>query len=145
MAARAPARVRFTGRVGDIELARLLSHCRALVHPQEEDFGLTAVEAQAAGRPVIALAAGGAMDTVRPALTVRADLSLHDHADPQATGVHFERQRVDSLMRAVRAFEANEARFESKRIRDHAERFSPERFLDGLEIEIERTLSAGAR
>ena len=58
----APPNVEFRGRVSDSELADLFARCRALVHPQHEDFGICAVEAQAAGRPVIAYAEGGARE-----------------------------------------------------------------------------------
>ena len=54
----------FLGRVGDEALAGLFAHARAIVVPSREEFGITAVEAQAAGRPVIAAAAGGALETV---------------------------------------------------------------------------------
>ncbi len=56
--------VTFTGRIGDTEVARRLSGCRALVVTAVEEFGIAAVEAQAAGRPVIAAGAGGALETV---------------------------------------------------------------------------------
>jgi glycosyltransferase involved in cell wall biosynthesis len=56
--------VRFTGRVSDQEASRLLSRCRALVVTAREEFGIAAVEAQAAGRPVIARAAGGLLENV---------------------------------------------------------------------------------
>ena len=56
--------VTFTGRIGDTEVARRLGGCRALVVTAVEEFGIAAVEAQAAGRPVIAAAAGGALETV---------------------------------------------------------------------------------
>jgi glycosyltransferase involved in cell wall biosynthesis len=110
------------------------------VHPQEEDFGIAAVEAQAAGRPVIALGAGGALDTVRPGLRILASGATLDLDDAGATGVLFETQDVPSLMQAVLAFEADSQRFDSKRIRDHAERFSDERFLRELQTEIGLTL-----
>ena len=63
---RAPPNVSFLGRVSDAELAELYARCRALIYPQEEDFGIVAVEAQAAGAPVIAFGRGGATDTVVP-------------------------------------------------------------------------------
>jgi len=66
LARQAPPNVRFLGRVSEAELADLYARCRALLYPQEEDFGIVAVEAQAAGRPVIALGRGGACDTVVP-------------------------------------------------------------------------------
>ncbi len=57
-------RISFLGRVTDAEVADLLSRCRAFLLPGEEDFGITAVEAQAAGAPVIAYGKGGALETV---------------------------------------------------------------------------------
>jgi len=56
--------IQFVGRVPDPEAARLLARCRALVVTAVEEFGLAAVEAQAAGRPVIGIGAGGALETV---------------------------------------------------------------------------------
>ena len=56
--------VEFLGRVPDAERVRLLQRCTALIVPGSEDFGLTALEAQAAGRPVIAYGAGGSLETV---------------------------------------------------------------------------------
>jgi glycosyltransferase involved in cell wall biosynthesis len=61
--------VRFLGRVDDERVAQLLSGCRALVVTATEEFGIAAVEAQAAGRPVIGRAAGGAVETVRDGVT----------------------------------------------------------------------------
>ncbi len=61
--------VRFAGRVNDAEAARLLSGCRALVVTGPEEFGIAAVEAQAAGRPVIARAAGGLLENVVDGVT----------------------------------------------------------------------------
>lgn len=56
--------ITFTGRVTDAKLAELYARARAFIFPQEEDFGITAVEAQAAGRPVIAYGRGGALESV---------------------------------------------------------------------------------
>ena len=61
----------FLGRVGDRELAELYAQARAVIVPSMEEFGITAVEAQAAGRPVIAAAAGGALETVLDGVTGR--------------------------------------------------------------------------
>jgi glycosyltransferase involved in cell wall biosynthesis len=63
--------VRFTGRASDDEVARLLSSCRALVVTAGEEFGIAAVEAQAAGRPVLARAAGGLLENVIDGVTGR--------------------------------------------------------------------------
>jgi len=80
--------IEFAGRVSDADVARLLSGCRALVAPAIEEFGIAAVEAQAAGRPVIAPGAGGALETVEPGLT----------------GVLFD-GTVDDLVRVVGQFD----------------------------------------
>jgi glycosyltransferase involved in cell wall biosynthesis len=63
--------IRFTGRVSDAEAARLFATCRALVVPSVEEFGIVAVEAQAAGRPVLAIQAGGTCETVVDGVTGR--------------------------------------------------------------------------
>ena len=56
--------IRFLGYCSDEEKRRLMRHCKALIFPGTEDFGLTPVEAMATGRPVVAFAAGGALETV---------------------------------------------------------------------------------
>ncbi len=129
LAARAPANVEFVGRVSDAELADLYARCRALVFPAEEDFGLVPVEAQAAGRPVIAYGRGGACESV-----VDAD------GPGSATGVWFEPQTPEGVVRAVRRFESLEDRFDPSAIRRHAERFGYERFAAEIRREIEETL-----
>src|SRR5205085_7126926 len=75
----------FLGRVGDDELARLYARARALVAPAIEEFGIAAVEAQAAGRPVIAAAAGGALETVLDGRTGR--LARPDDIDAFAIAI----------------------------------------------------------
>src|SRR5262249_23174023 len=88
--ARAGRNIEFVGRVSDAELKQLYANCRGFVFPGEEDFGISPLEANASGRPVIAYAAGGALDTV---------------VDGR-TGVLFQQQRVDCLIDAVRRAEA---------------------------------------
>jgi len=83
---RAGPGVRFHGVVGDDGLRELLQGCRALCLPGREDFGISPVEAMAAGKPVIALGRGGALETVKDGLT----------------GVHFAEQTVASMAEAVR-------------------------------------------
>ncbi len=134
---RAPANVVFTGRIDDAELARLYARCRALVYPQDEDFGLVAVEAQAAGRPVIAFGSGGASETVLPLVDgVPADGVAAD----EPTGLWFDRQTPEALAGAVERFEKEESRFDPARIRAWAETFAPPRFHQGLRRQIELTL-----
>ncbi|MFH0852928.1 MAG: glycosyltransferase [bacterium] len=65
----AKSNIEFLGKVSNDELKRLYRECVAFLHPQEEDFGITAIEAMASGRPVIAYASGGALETVIPGRT----------------------------------------------------------------------------
>lgn len=121
IAAHAPPNVEFRGRVSDEELAELYARCRALVYPQEEDFGIIAVEAQAAGRPVVAFGRGGAAETVIP-----QDDATSDDASP--TGIHFPEPNPESARAAIRRFTELESSFSPEAIRRHAEGFSNERF-----------------
>ena len=132
LAARAPRNVEFLGRVSDRELVALYSGCRAAVCVAEEDFGLVPVEAQACGRPVVAYGRGGATETVVP-----------PGAGEPATGILFAEQSADSLLDALRRFEASEAHFDPAAIRARAARFSVGRFRDELAREIERCVAAG--
>lgn len=102
--------VQFLGAVSDEQLRRMYGECKALIFPQVEDFGLTAVEVQAAGRPVIAYRAGGALETVVP----------------NRTGILFAEQTPASLADAIQKFESK--KFTSSVIRKHAERFDIESF-----------------
>lgn len=81
--------VTFTGRVSDKELVRLAQAAKGFLFPNEEDFGMSAVEALAAGTPVIAYAKGGALDIVQDG----------------ETGVLFKEQTVESLVVAIKRFE----------------------------------------
>lgn len=135
--------VTFLGRVSDEEVAELYSRCRAFLFPGVEDFGITAVEAQAAGAPVIALAEGGALETVvGPIVGCSHDPSeiivtpLRD-----ATGIFFAEPTVDGLAHAILAFERME--FDECSIRMNAERFTEERFHEGMLREIVALLSRG--
>ena len=85
----AASNIRFLGRVSGEEKRRYLAGCRAFIFPAEEDFGIAPLEAQAAGKPVIAYAAGGALDTVREGVT----------------GTFFHEPTPESLAQAVRRFD----------------------------------------
>lgn len=102
--------VEFLGWRSDAEIARLFARCRAFIFPGHEDFGIAPVEAQAAGRPVIAYGGGGATETV---------------VDGR-TGLFFAEQSVQALVAALAQFEALE--FEVGVCRRNAERFSSSRF-----------------
>lgn len=121
--------VKILGYQSHDELLRLFRSARAFVFAAEEDFGITPVEAQACGTPVIAYGKGGALETVRGL----------DHAQP--TGVFFPEQTVASLIEAVRVFEANAHRFASDAIRENALRFSPDQFRRRFHATLERQLA----
>lgn len=127
-----PPGVELLGRVDDKTLSELYRRCRALIHPQVEDFGLVAVEAQAAGRPVIAFGAGGVLDSVRP---------LGPDESPSATGIFFDRPTPESLAEALDRFEKAAFTFRPDALRAWAERFSPARF----DARFDRELAALAR
>ena len=120
----------------DAALAALYARCRAFVHPQEEDLGIAALEAQASGRPVIAYGRGGATETVVP---------LGDASGEAPTGVFFRDQTARSLEEAVLAFEAAEARFDPAAIRARAERFGAERFRREIREVVEEVVAARPR
>jgi glycosyltransferase involved in cell wall biosynthesis len=98
--------VQFAGRVSDEQAAELLAGCRALVLPAAEEFGIAAVEAQAAGRPVVARAAGGALETVEDGVT--GCFWTGDSDDLAAAVAAFDTDAVDP-----RACAQNAARFDS--------------------------------
>jgi glycosyltransferase involved in cell wall biosynthesis len=128
--ARAGRNVEFVGHVSDAELKELYARCRGFVFPGEEDFGIAPLEANASGRPVIAYAAGGALDTV-----------VHGQ-----TGVLFERQHVDCLMDAVR--QAEDTAWDGDDLRQHARQFDRQVFRDQLLAFVGESVaahSAGAR
>ena len=116
--------VEFLGRVPDAELPQLMARCRAFLFPGHEDFGIAPVQAQAAGRPVIAYGAGGALDTVLPG----------------RTGEHFSTQTVNSLATALAELDVN--RYDSEAIRAHALRFDTRVFHQRIRSFVEQALDA---
>ncbi|MFQ6100099.1 MAG: glycosyltransferase [Anaerolineae bacterium] len=112
--AQARPNVTFLGRVPDEDLPDLYARCRAYVLPGVEDFGIAPVQAQAAGRPVIAYGAGGALDTV-----VEGE-----------TGVLFHEPTPEALAAAVRAFDPDAV--DPDACRANAERFAVEVFREKL-------------
>ncbi|MBU2575901.1 glycosyltransferase [Patescibacteria group bacterium] len=112
-------RIFFTGNVSEKAKKRLLAGAKGFIHPQEEDAGISAIEAMAAGTPVIAYDVGGARETV-----------IDD-----ITGKMFEEQTWQSLADAVIRF--NKQDFDCDRIRDHAQQFSRERFMSELKSFVE--------
>jgi len=108
--------VEFLGHVSDFELRKNLAGCRALLFPGEEDFGIVPVEAQSFGKPVIAYASGGALETVRGIVPNEAELE-------NATGVFFTERSASGLMKAMLEFEAREHTFRPEIIRKHSLQF----------------------
>ncbi|RMN12663.1 glycosyltransferase family 4 protein [Pseudomonas syringae group genomosp. 3] len=111
----------------------LLKHMRsakAFVFAAEEDFGITPVEAQACGTPVIAFGKGGVLETVRGL----------DH--PQPTGVFYRQQNSAALITAVDEFEAAQSRITPQACRNNAERFSLARFEREIKAFVDHQLAA---
>jgi len=100
-------KIEFLGRISDTELKEIYSRCRAYIFPGKEDFGISPVEAQASGRPVIAFADGGALETVVDGVT----------------GVFFKENSQESLMRTIQDFLNIEDKFNSNEIVKNALRF----------------------
>ena len=94
-----------------------MRRARAFVFAAMEDFGIVPLEAQACGTPVIALGAGGSLETVRGL----------GHAN-KPTGVFFDTHTPEAIVDAVNRFEQNAEMFSAEQCREHAVRFSPERF-----------------
>ncbi len=103
--------VRFVGRVSEQERLDLYTGCKAFLFPGEEDFGITPLEAMAAGRPVIAYHGGGALDTVIEG----------------STGLFFPAQEAAALEQALHR--AEHIAWDASAIRTHAESFGRDRFI----------------
>jgi len=118
--------VTFVGQVSDEEIRQEYRTAMAVLLPGEEDFGIVPVEAQACGTPVVALARGGALETVLDG----------------ETGVLFSEPTVDRLAPALTRVAA--MAFDRSRLRQHAEQFSRERHIAAMRQAIDEVLSAPA-
>lgn len=114
---RASPNIEFLGHQESAQMHDLLGRARAFIFAAREDFGITPVEAQAAGTPVIAFGAGGALETI-------VDASRN----PSGTGVFYQEQTAQSLIDGVHQFESLHDRILSSSCRTQAERFSSMRF-----------------
>lgn len=112
--------IEFLGHVSDQILWERLASCRAFIFPGVEDFGITAVEAQSAGKPVIAYQAGGVAEIVIEG----------------KTGLFFREQTVDSLFDAVKRFEAHRPDFSANECHKHAAQFGEERFRKEIKNDL---------
>lgn len=117
--------IQFLGYQPDAIVVDYMERCKAFVFPAEEDFGITAVEAQAAGAPVIAYGRGGVTETVLAG----------------KTGLFFSHQTVSSLGAAIAAFEREPISTPAERIRSHAEKFSEAQFRKTFEAFIAESWS----
>jgi glycosyltransferase involved in cell wall biosynthesis len=119
---RLPPNVKWLGRIDEAQLPYVYKSARALIFPGEEDFGLTPIEAQACGRPVIAFGKGGALETV-----------VHEK-----TGLFFYPQTPDALARAVDRFvEELEGKLDPQAARSNALRFNKEAFFAGMRQQLD--------
>jgi glycosyltransferase involved in cell wall biosynthesis len=115
--------ITFLGYVPDEALPELMAKCRAFMFPGEEDFGIAPLQAMAAGRPVIAYAAGGALETVIPG----------------ETGVLFAEQTVPAIIEAVQGFEPDQV--DPQRIRQHAQSFDVTTFKSQFQAFVDEKLA----
>ena len=114
--------VEFLGYVPDEDLPNLMARAKAFIFPGLEDFGITPVQAQAAGRPVIAYGGGGALDTVIPG----------------KSGEHFHEMTVESLMDVMQGFDADQ--YDPAWMRQHAAKFDNSVFDAEIRAFIERVV-----
>lgn len=117
--------IRFLGGLSDAEVLGYYARCRALLLPGEEDFGITPLEAQASGRPVIAYGAGGALASIIDGIT----------------GAFFHEQSVESMAEVLSSFD--ERLYDPQTIRNHALEFDKPRFHRRILQFIEAKMSEG--
>ena len=116
-------RTTFHGTVDDAARNAIVGAARAAIVPGEEDFGLVPLEAAATGRPTIAYAAGGALETILPG----------------ETGAHFAEPTPDALAATLRGFDP--AAYDPAALRRHAEGFAPPRFIERLRAIVDETVA----
>lgn len=119
--------IEFLGNLTDRELIGYYQGCQALVFPTDEDFGLIPLEAQACGRPVIALGSGGALETVVDPAKSRGAHALRDAGQEGATGEFFYPQTAEALRDTIQRYKDTKIqreRFKPEDCRKNAERFS---------------------
>ncbi|MDS7872447.1 glycosyltransferase family 4 protein [Klebsiella pasteurii] len=117
---KATSNIKILGYQSNSVMQEHMQKAKAFVFAAEEDFGITPVEAQACGTPVIAFGKGGALETVRP------------YGVDKPTGIFFDKQDVSSLIEAVSLFESNVQAFVPMHCRENALRFSVERFQNEI-------------
>ncbi|KJD34113.1 glycosyl transferase family 1 [Tamlana nanhaiensis] len=123
--------VEMLGHVSNSKKIELLRKAKAFIFAAEEDFGISPVEAQASGIPVIAYGKGGALETVNGVFS-------NDNISNKHTGVFFKEQSVSSIQEAIEFFENNEGLFDKRIIRENVEKFSVERFENEFKETVEK-------
>lgn len=118
----AKSNIEFLERVDDKELAKYYAECRAFIFPQEEDFGIVAIEAMASGRPIIAYRGG----------------DIPEHMEEGKMGIFFENQTADDIIQAVRKFRDED--FDPRYIREKSLRFDREIFKSRIKDYIKKEL-----
>lgn len=118
---RAGSNIEILGYQPDEVMQDYMRRTRAFVFAAEEDFGITPVEAQASGTPVIAFGKGGVLETIRP------------YGESNATGVFFAEQTTESLIQAVHHFDKIKDSILPRDCRENALKFSAQRFHDELD------------
>lgn len=113
--------IEFLGELKEEELRKYYQECQALIFPQEEDFGIVALEAMACGKPIIAYQGGGALESVKKG----------------ETGMFFSEQTSESLIEVIKEFRPE--KFNSQVIRAHAITFDKEIFKKKIKEFIEKT------
>lgn len=113
------------------EKVEVLKKARAFVFAADEDFGISPIEAQACGVPVIAYAKGGALETIK------GGYSNEEGNWEDKTGVFFEAQNEESLKKGIQLFEQQEQHFDKLKIRAHAESFSNKRYESEFKNKVE--------
>lgn len=116
--------IKFLGRLSDEEIRKYYSTCKAFIFPGEEDFGITPVECEASGRPVIAYGRGGALDTVLD----------------KKTGIFFKEQNAESLIEAVEKFDKFGVEYTKEQIKEYSEKFSVDRFKKEFKDYIDQVI-----
>ena len=119
---RAKSNVIFKKGLSNEEIAKLYSKANAFIFPQKEDYGITPLEANASGIPVIAYGQGGVLETMIP----------HNGANAnQSTAVFFHQQTADSLVEAI--IKTQTISFDKRFIRAHAEKFAEKYFMEKID------------
>lgn len=128
----ATSNVMVMGKQPDDVVVSYLQRAKAFLFAAEEDFGIAPLEAQACGTPVIAYGKGGALETIRG-----------EHAEGR-TGVFFREQTVDSIVEAVKHFDAVAGEITPEACRANAERFSQERFRAEIRSFVDRAITVSS-